>query len=151
MMIFLFMGNMIRMLNKFFTYCRKCHVKLQTATAKDYGFCFFCRNYTKIELKRLVEWNRFYTQALEMKTSTRFARWEKESILLELKLCKFNFIKTGFMVKPNKKMAQMKTDNVVLQIAMRNPVYEQKIQWVRMSKSGKGATVQETRKIRNEL
>ena len=55
------------------------------------------------------------------------------------------------MVKPNKKMTQMKTDNVVLQIAMRNPVYEQKIQWVRMSKSGNGATVQETRKIRNEV
>ncbi len=138
------------MLQYHFKHCSKCHAKLLTENSKDYGVCFYCRNYTKVELKRLVEWNRFYTQAQEVETKNRFSRWEKESILLELKLCRHNFIKTGFMVKPNQKNKKMRTDETVLQLAMRNPVYEQKIIWVRMNKSGKGATVKQTREIRNE-
>ena len=138
------------MLKYHFKHCSKCHSKLLTATSIDYGVCFYCRNYTKIEMKRLIEWNRLYQEQQDKETNSRFERWEKESILLELKLCRNNFIKTGYMTKPNQKFKKMRTDEVAIAIAMRKPQWEEKIIWARMNKGGKGATVLETRKKRSE-
>jgi hypothetical protein len=124
------------MLKQHFAHCSKCHGKLFTLKSKDYGVCFGCRNYTRLEMSRLVSWNRFYNDTLNEKPKNRFEIWKKESGLLELKLCKFTFIKTGYMIRPNMKKEQEKIDNVCIMIASKNPHWEEKIIWKKFSKGG---------------
>lgn len=136
------------MLTKHFLYCSSCKQKLQTIDSKNFGKCYSCRNYKKIELFRLNQWNNFWAEMDAMSQTNRFEIFQRKTVAMDLFKAKTHFIKTGYMIPPNKKSLDDRADSLAIMIAMRNPRIESSIQWVKFSKAGKEATVKETRHIR---
>ena len=136
------------MLSKHFVYCSNCKQKLQTIDSKNFGKCYSCRNYKKIELDRLNQWNGFWAEMEAMPQRNRFETFQRKTVAMDLFKAKTKFIKTGYMIPPNTKRENDQTDNLAIMIAMRDPRIESSIQWVKFNKAGKGSTVKETRTVR---
>lgn len=102
----------------------------------DYGVCFYCRNYKKIELKRLIEWRKLWDSCVALPERNRIEMITKRSIAKELHQGRNNYIKYGFMIPPNRSRQQEKIDSVAIQIAMRDPRIESKIIWAKYNKVG---------------
>ena len=84
-------------------------------------------------MDRIVRWNKFWDEMLKMPEKSRFQMFQKRFVAKELRECKKNFIKTGYMISPTKKYDENKIDNIAIRIATRDPVIEKKIEWVKFS------------------
>jgi hypothetical protein len=114
--------------------CRTCKNVIISPDSKLSGRCYYCRNYTKIERLRMVEHGKFMEQMNEMPVNSPFQRYEKRMVREELLFGRQTFIKFGRVERPTKYKEQEKIDNWVIQVAIKNPEYEKKIQWVKMNK-----------------
>ena len=126
------MGSMLRKKNQ----CKTCRNVIISPDSKISGRCFYCRNYTKIQRLRMVEYDGFMEKMEKMSTDTPFQRYEKREVRNGLLFGRKNFIKSGYMGKDYSinKREQDKIDEWVIQVAIKNPEYEKKIQWVKMNK-----------------
>ena len=124
------------MISKHFKYCVQCKSKLLSDVSFGYGKCYYCRNYTKIELQRLVKWNSFWNEMLKMPETNRFEIFSRKTVALDLIGCKKIFVKNGTMTPQNKKVVENRSDKIALMIGMRDPRIETKIQWVKYNSQG---------------
>ena len=84
----------------------------------------------------MVEYDGFMEQMEKMPIDTPFQRYEKREVRNGLLYGRKNFIKSGYMGKDYaiNKREQDKIDNWVIQVAIKNPEYEKKIQCVKLNK-----------------
>lgn len=116
--------------------CRTCREICHTIESKAVGKCFGCRNKNTIKYKRIKQWNEYWENCCAMPQNNRIQMIDKKVVRNELLHGKKNFIESGFMGKSYKvhKKEQDKTDMVSIKLAMRNPEWENKINWAKLNK-----------------
>ena len=138
------------MLKRHFKYCKKCNEKLLNQKSDGYGSCYYCRNYKKIELIRMNQWNEFWSEMDAMPQKNRFEIYQRKTVAMDLFKSKKHFIKTGYMIPPNRKRENETIENISIMLARKDPRIEHHIQWIKYNKQGKTVNLKET-KIKRSL
>ena len=133
------------MLKRHFKYCKKCNEKLLNQKNDGYGTCYYCRNYKKIELLRMNQWNEFWSEMDRMPQNNRFQIYQRKTVAMDLFKSKNHFIKTGYMIPPNRKQENDRIDNICIMLARKDPRIEHQIQWIKYNKQGVTKSLKETK------
>ena len=114
--------------------CKTCKNKLLTRDSKLNGKCYYCRNYTTIQRFRMIQHGEMMKEMEKMPSKFPFQRYEKRKVREELLFGRQTFVKYGRVEKPTKYKEQEKIDRTVIKVAVRDPLTEKSIQWVKLNK-----------------
>ena len=95
------------------------------------------------------QWNEFWAEMDAMPQQNRFQIYQRKTVAMDLFKSKKHFIKTGYMIPPNRKRENETIENLSIMIARKDPRIESNIQWIKMNMQGKTVTIKETKTKRS--
>ena len=81
----------------------------------------------------------------------RFQIYQRKTVAMDLFKSKKHFIKTGYMIPPNRKRENETIENLSIMIARKDPRIEHQIEWVKYNKQGVTKSLKETKTKRSLL
>ena len=96
------------------------------------------------------QWNGFWSEMDRMPQQNRFEIYQRKTVAMDLFKSKKHFIKTGYMIPPNRKRENETIENLSIMIARKDPRIEHHIEWIKYNKQGKTVSLKET-KIKRSL